>query len=409
MVSAINKRELMAWSVLIFVLSPILSLEETACPGATYVLAMIIPTLMVGINLRGYAFQYWHLTAIALWAFAIISTIFGLYGTLDVMALCKYGAFVIYFIVVTKVRYTIHDLKFIFQGYTIVAVLVAVLIVMSWYFGYAHVDSENFMGRYSVGITGVYKNPNYLTSFINVSAFILLWLVFCTELRTKVKFAIFAILGLYVVAIFFTGTRAALMTFGMLLCFVLSSIFLKKKHRKLFFAFIVVVVGAIIIFLPSLGTVWDMYLGNRTMSEDTGREVAWLLALHYIEESPLLGCGLNSFENIRTFGVIEYLHNIYLELVLNQGLIGLVLFFITTLGGITRVKKQDRYFVYLFMFASGFQMMFQNGVNEVNLWRFIILNRIVFNYSIYSQFGIVQAIEKLVRTSDKKMILLNSQ
>ena len=130
-------------------------------------------------------------------------------------------------------------------------------------------------------------------------------------------------------------------------------------------------------------------MGTREFMGDEGREEAWTLALKYIKENPILGCGLFSWNRIGATGdYLEWLHNIFLELVLNQGIVGLLLFLCMIFSGANYIKKSDRFFIFVFLFVTGFPMLFQNGVIAVNLWRFVLLNRIVFNYSSRNKLGL---------------------
>ncbi len=92
-------------------------------------------------------------------------------------------------------------------------------------------------------------------------------------------------------------------------------------------------------FLP---TVYKAVLLGRSaagLNTFTGRTLIWGHALPFIEEHPLLGCGFNSFWNIEHIADFSALmgiglrgaHSVYMDLLLNVGLIGALLYVVTML------------------------------------------------------------------------------
>ena len=149
------------------------------------------------------------------------------------------------------------------------------------------------------------------------------------------------------------------------------------------------IVAFIIYSLNSLSLILETFLGNRTLGGDEGRTISWTFALNAVLGSPIFGYGLEGWKILSEgTSYIDYLHNIFLELLLDYGFLGLTVFIAVFFSGINRVKKEDRLFIFLFMFVTAFPLLFQNGLTEVNLWRCLILNRIAINYSQYSQTGI---------------------
>lgn len=386
-----NKRNVfLAFSVLIFVLSPIYSLQDTANPGALYVLSIIISTFFycsIHHKIRLYSYHY---IAILMWCFGIISNLLGPFGVFD-FGIFKYLSFVIYFICISSIRFTSKDLKFIAKYYIYTAIIISILIILSYIFGYAYSDAYSSMGRYSIDITGIDKNPNYLTSFVNIALYVI-WYSVWGKGNQRIKCIV--VICIFVPSIYFTGTRAALI----LAIFVITIVFLNhiKYNGKIFLTLLVLFVAFLsVLFLKDYFVdMMDYYLGQRNMLEDVGRTDSWLIAYQKILEYPMFGCGLFAWDTIGKSAPLDYLHNVFLELILNQGVIGLILFACMFLGGITKIKKEDKFFIYIFIIVTAFPLLFQNGVIAVNFWRFIILNRIVINYSIYSKDGIATLCHK---------------
>lgn len=380
-------------ATLIFILSPVLSLQETADPSMPYVMAMIVPTIFYCL-LKGCIRKIStnHVMAILLWLFGGVSSVVGPYGVLDVRYI-KYFLFVVFYICVTSNSYAQIDLKFITKNYIRVAIGVAILILLSYMFGYPHNESTYYMSRYSVGITGVYKNPNYLTSFINVALFILGYILFFGDISKRKKYLYIAFILLFFIGFYLSGTRASII----LGCIVLFSLLLKNlcDSKRFIWGIIPIVVLVVIamVFRAQIDDLWMNFLGDRSATKDEGRTLAWSIAANQIFDNPIFGCGLFAWDFFGKSGeYLEWLHNIFLELVLNQGFIGAILCYSMITYGCLKVKKCDRFFVSMFVFVSGFPLLFQNGLIAVNFWRFVILTRIVIDYSRFSTYGIVNLI-----------------
>jgi O-antigen ligase len=251
------------------------------------------------------------------------------------------------------------------------------------------------MGRYSVGITGVYKNPNYLVSFLNIVLLIILYVLFLK--KTKLLFTLLLVLVtiLFVNAFYLSGARAAFLTMAFSILFVLLELVKTKRTNSVATLF---VIGCLVLFVITFSYQGimnraDMFIGNRSFTEDEGRSFSWIIAMNHWKESPVWGCGSESWSSIAnsSSGMI-WLHNIFLELLLNQGLIGVLLLILLVFSGYNKTKKEDRLFLIALVTVSAFPLFFQNGLWEMNFWRFILINRIAFNYSRYSKKGVLAAI-----------------
>lgn len=391
-----NKGSVLPILTLWFIVSPVLSFEETADPGVVYITLLSVPILYCGLKYRLFNIKPYHASALLMFLFGLFSTIVGPYGNLDISNLCKYLLFVIVFIALTNYKYNDVEICRITKIYIYISIAVAILIFLSFLGGYQHLDRDvvdgttQFLGRYSVGITGVYKNPNYLTSFINVACFMLLFkLLKGKETRNKKLLYDIIILFLFV-SIILTGTRTALLTFSSVFLLLFASNFLRANKIGVSI-FIIAIMGLLIwIYQKEINDFIELYLGTRELLGEESRETAWSFALLKLKDNWLFGCGIGSWETLsKNTSMLQWLHNVFLEFLLNQGIMGLLLLVYTFLYGFSKTKKRDRLFLYVLVFVTALPMMFQNGVVAVNFWRFLIINRIAINYSIYSNDGII--------------------
>ncbi len=380
-------------SVLAFIVLPVVSPQETASPDMLWCILCMIPAFVAGgfkpYKSRGYVFP-----AIWLLLSAFIST-FGPYGVFD-QRMLKFALFVFFFIFITRFSYTGKDILYIINTYIILSFIVAVLIILSYIFGYPHVDSSYYLGRYSVGIIGLYKNPNYLAAFINIAFFFVTYQLFNKKNTFRKSIFLLVISLTYLAAIYFTGTRAALLTAGVALLFIIGST-MTQRGALYFGTLCVTLVVLVIINVNTIETLLDHLLGHRDFTEDDSRQISWLYALSVVNENPLTGAGMYSWGRIPgTALLLGHLHNIYLEILLNQGIIGFCGFLVLYFTSLNKIKRKDYTFMFAFLFVMTFPLMFQNGYVEANFWRFIIVTKIFVDYCADAKEGIAH----LVRTND---------
>lgn len=389
------KNKFMLFSVLIFILSPILSLQETGAPSMPYVLAIILPTLLLSLFLKKYFFikNNCYIISALFFLSALISSFISPIGIIDIRVV-KLFLFISYFIVISSYKYNEHNVIVIFNSIIYLSIILCFLIILSYIYNYPHQSSEFYLGRYSIGITGLYKNPNYLTSFMNVGLFLMLYKLFYIKINKHRKLLILLFAVLFLISFYLTGTRASFVT----LLISLSLLFAKNIYSKrriykgvIPILFLIVI---IIFFSSSVESLIDLFLGNRSLLEDSGRSISWALAINQILDRPILGSGLFAWSNLYNSSTLEYLHNIFLELILNQGLIGLLLFMMLVFDKINHIHIDDKFIIYSVIIISGFPLFFQNGIVDVNFWRFIIFSRVLINFSISSEISINKLLEK---------------
>ncbi len=386
--------------ILLFILAPILSKEETASPGALYLLLLFLPMSAYALmrpNQRirqKYAKYAW-----LYWISMVLSAAIGSYGHLDI-GVVKGLMFVVFFITSTSFFITTKELCFLYKTCFIVSICLAILIVLSYVFGFPHNDSSVFMPSYSIGITGLYKNPNYLASFINIVLLAFLYLLFFRRTSLVRKVLMIGVVLLILVAFFFSGVRASFLTFMLSFTFVLLETIRRKKASRIKIVLILSVVSFVVIvyYLQDILELFEIFTRSKALLEDNVRVDSWSIALGIWRGSPVWGCGSGSWAVItKSRNAMLWLHNVFLELLLEQGIIGIFLLAMILFSGYKRTKREDRFFLIALMAVSGIPLLFQNGVNDFNFWRFVLINRVAFNYSIQSETGIIHLIsgEKL--------------
>jgi len=379
---------------LLFITLPVYSTMETADPGAASVLALVIPTLLFGLKYLKLQLKPYHISAIFMWLLCMMVTIAGPFSAqTNLMQTVKYLAFVVFFIVVSTYRFTEKDIVFVAKGYVYLAIVIALLIILSYLGGYQHVHEEvgesvYYLGRYSIGITGLYKNPNYLASFICVASFVVLYKMKETTMPFKKQMSHLVVFILFFVACFLTGTRISLIVLFISIIAVYGSALHHISLKGLLFPISLICV-LLFLYGNQISDLMDLYLAGRDMFGDEGREEAWALAFRFFYDNFFLGGGIDCWHHMsRGYNTMNNLHNVFLEFLLNQGVIGALLLVLTLFYGCSKVKKTDRFFLIMLFLVTAIPISFQNGVVAVNFWRFVIINRLAMNYSIRSKEGI---------------------
>lgn len=373
--------------ILLFIFSPVLSTQETAQPGALYVIALVVPIFFMALQKGLIRPIVINLYAVLLFVFALISTAFSDLGDFRVGAFMKYLLLIIFFISTSSVVFTPKQLIVFFKSYFGLSIALSILIILSFIFGYPHTSSDYYQGRYSIGITGLYKNPNYLASFYNLAFFVVCYILATVKLKKKKKFFLYLILVMFIISSYFTGTRAALLV-ELLVIISMPIVMAKKRHLYRIIPVVVIVSVVFIYYYDVIFNLISLFLGERDAFQDVGRTEAWNQAYKHIKGNPIFGCGHNSWYKIHGTGYLEWLHNIFLELLLDQGLIGILLFWGIVSTGFKKTNAKDRIFLIMLFLFSSIPMFLQNGLYEVHFWRYIIIIRLMMNFSTSCNGGI---------------------
>ena len=180
-----------------------------------------------------------------------------------------------------------------------------------------------------VRFQGVFSNPNTLGMFLFVSLPVFVYFFLSSNKKLEKIINFIFILLIFMLATF-TFSRAALL--GMLIFMMVILFYLKKRLFKIIFPTSIV----LLIILFSSPTLMELL----RLSEDpfTYRDRIWQIGLENFSESKIIGKGYGTTQQIMSnkfilqkYDVSEYhlgkhFHNIYVEILCETGLIGLLLF-----------------------------------------------------------------------------------
>lgn len=168
-----------------------------------------------------------------------------------------------------------------------------------------------------------------------------------------------------VVCILMSGSRTTILfsIFSMLVYF-----YLKLESRSKIYSLLVLAFGTLVAYISS-----DLVLNiiSRNNSEDlssfTGRDVIWDMSLELINDSFIWGYGLGSsvfllpdLSDLLGFAP-SHAHNMYLQLMLNGGFIGLCIFLTITAYNLIKLLKMKSYQFFSYLLFILLVGVFESG------------------------------------------------
>jgi len=191
-------------------------------------------------------------------------------------------------------------------------------------------------------MSGLAGSANNFSRIISLAFIVVLfnWSFF----RTKHSLhALFLYLSIAALCVLLSGSRTTII---FMMATIAAYYYLRLERKSKAYTFLIFVVLAFVAYF-SINIIVDII--SRTDGEDlssfTGRDVIWRMASSLIEDSIWLGYGLGSsvyllpdLSDILGFSP-AHAHNMYLQLTLNGGLVGLILFICTTLHAVVKLRR----------------------------------------------------------------------
>lgn len=206
----------------------------------------------------------------------------------------------------------------------------------------------------SVRLAGGVGNPNELAAVLVPAAMICAFALFA-EKRPLVRWATGVTLLVLLLGLFMTGSRGGLVGMAVALT---AAVLLAGPARMTIVAATLVILGAGVAYYTTLApsSQVDRLLSARA-DRGTGREDIWTVALQVVRDKPLHGAGAGNFTvvaptyaagdiNITRVDFVvdqpKVVHNTYLEILAELGVIGAVLFGLVVVGAIGRAFEAIR-------------------------------------------------------------------
>ncbi len=254
-------------------------------------------------------------------------------------------------------------------------------------------DFVFLVGRYC----GILGNPNGLGIFVSL----VMMLTVCTQIKFPDLFTrneLYLIYALIAVSALLTGSRNTIM------CFVLFLGFTKFYKISYWYGFMTVIIAVMFyqIVFSNLPTILDSLglataLRADTLESGSGRLVAWMFAINKLNADLklfLMGGGFSFDEFIfianrqalSDLGHQGGVHNTFLALWLNTGVIGLVLWFVGFLRSIFKavmVSYTAFPLMYTVLFSAFFEAWLMGSLNPFHILFLFILTLLTTDSSVF--------------------------
>lgn len=257
-----------------------------------------------------------------------------------------------------------------FSGIHVLFTLISYLMPRFFYTGILKVLPEHIQfeilyflsdGVYS-GITEqVGRNAFYITVGISI-----IYSKLSSEKKLNIKTLL--LFGIYLLALLLTGKR------GHLLANLITMIFIfiykaKSKNKIVIFQFLKVILGisiAIIVLIslfPEASAPIKLFIQRMEEGDvTTGRTNIYIFAIEKFKQKPILGWGTGIFKTLH----ITHVHNIYLQLLVENGVVGFISFIsLMTVNFIKTIKElktafliEEKSILFYLFFSLYFQLFF---------------------------------------------------
>ena len=201
----------------------------------------------------------------------------------------------------------------------------------SLYWGGAPLDSSTLYRA-----CGTFSHPNILGTFLFCSILATSYL-YLREAKKIISALLLSLLSLQVLALFTSFSRSALLGLGTGCLFFFIILFKKKQRIKrlslLLLVWVFSCLGSGAFLSPALLSRGGILNYEGVVREADLERIAYAqVAIKMIKQYPLLGVGFNNFQlysqQMTTSGLHSKVHNIYLLIASEMGLIGFGLFFL---------------------------------------------------------------------------------
>lgn len=220
------------------------------------------------------------------------------------------------------------------------------------------------------GLTGFTYQMDTTGVPIVLAEGMLLFYIYPTRKITKSKATI--ILVLFIFCIFLTGKRI-LMVISILMPFLVF-LFTPKNIKSKIFGTIILIAGITIIYgllihfsdylinVPYMGRFVKAVVEYGNEDITTGRSALWKKAIALFKDNPILGIGVGNY--ILVSGSYTDVHNTYLQVLCEQGIIGFVLYLIGLL--------------FTFVYSINLMIKYNLNENDKALCKYIIFVQMVY-------------------------------
>lgn len=337
-----------------------------------YLIMIIIITLI--LNNKRFIFKWYHLSMF-IWFFLKVVSIF---WTRDITIMQEHIisqiGMVLFFIVMTSVRY---DKKFIDAILNTMLYTSASMGVLGLFFSKSYHGTVE--SRQVLTLFGVETDPNNMAAYYMVG--VALALVNIIYERKKIGLNMI-IVGINAFCVAMTGSRGGVLTFISIIFVLIISTNKSKNiikntvYKTILFTGITLVIYLILQrFLPNI--IFKRIFSFDSYAGGSERDFIWKNALSLFLKYPIFGAGWGAFYGYN--GIYAVVHNTYISMLCDVGIIGFLLFFTPVIWNVKESLKIKMPFVAVILATSLVPSMFLDAINKRFFWNAIIMAFVLIN------------------------------
>jgi hypothetical protein len=268
-------------------------------------------------------------------------------------------------------NYTITDEEHkVIKGFFVVSSLIYVLEALR----YCISNESTRFYHGDIMIFGAEFDPN----FIGISFMLLS--VFLVENICKKRWRLISIIGLCLtfLAVVFTASRGTFLAIviadGLTLLYFIKSSEIKKP-RKIIMVIIITLFAFLTVdyFSDNFAAQWDR-ISQFSSYDDNGRYRLWELSIELISQKPVFGFGMKAMNTI--YGRAS--HNTFLQILVDNGIIGFLLFMPFLIKMAVKIYKYDKVF-FIGLLALLVQIFFLDALDNRCVWGLLCWGALIPN------------------------------
>lgn len=320
------------------------------------------------LNFRNFQIRPYHV-AYLLWLIYKFVTLFWTtdYWMFNANAISQVGM-VAWLICLTSVNMDSETLDGIVNSIAIGSFSIAFLSIFfsEAYHGYVE-------ARQVLTLFGVQSEPNNQGAYIVIGFTVFLYRILNSD-KNRLFYVIALLLNAY--STLKTGSRTGLTT----LAIVALAIFFTSVRKKDFSAFKGVIIGIIAFvvlyfvvkeYLPQ--NTFDRLFDFDTYEGGSNRDILWENALELFKKdlNPIFGAGWGAYFGYN--GLYKAVHNTYLGMLCDVGILGFSLFFIPIINALWQLWKKRNILPICFFITAAVPAFFIEAINKRYFWNAVIL------------------------------------
>lgn len=276
-------------------------------------------------------------------------------------------------------------MKFLINSYLISSLIISLLILISK----TELDGWVNTHRYTIKSIDTYIDPNYIASFISIGLIIAFNKVLI-NIKKKIFYFNLIIVIINLNAIFYTGSRAAILT--IFICLVISCI-IQKKYKILILLSIILIL--ILLLKVEHSYIIDRILNNYLDGSNIKRMNNWFYGIKSILKKLILGYGFIDSSTILNlnFGYNSAIHSTYILMLSSFGIIGVIPFIIILANIIKDFFNKELKIFLSVIISLGITSIFIEQNLTITFWMSVIIlykiKELKINYKDFKLYEII--------------------